>query len=116
MSRSQVARKMLNVAHTQSVEIAHRLGEVLRARYGDLRSGAKRLGRLIDADPRAVKNWLQGTNAPQLSHVIELMAADPVVEAEILDLVRGRREARCQALSSSSVSAGTALDSDRPAV
>jgi hypothetical protein len=68
-----------------------------------LRAGAKCLAaRAGNADPRAAKNWLDGRNLPQLSHAIDLMAADPLVEEEILSMVRSRREELCQKLASKS--------------
>ncbi|MFC7611608.1 hypothetical protein [Teichococcus aestuarii] len=101
----------MSVTATSSDLVAERIGRVLSARYGVLRAGAKRLAASVGADPRAVKNWLAGTNAPQLSHAIDLMAADPAIEAEILALVRGRREQLC-AVNSSWDSAGTGSAGD----
>ena len=74
--------------------IAERIAEVLRRRWSAYRSPAKQLARDVSADPRAASNWLSGNNAPHLAQTIELMAADPEVEALILDLVRDRRSAR----------------------
>lgn len=91
---------MSGVATLSSEAVAASLASVLRRRWSRYRSAAKELAAAVDADPRAAKNWLAGSNAPRLADVIELMAADPEVEAHILDLVRGRREARCSPSSS----------------
>lgn len=44
--------------------------------------------------PRTAENWLAGTHAPNGEKLINLMAANPELEAEILRLVAERRAAR----------------------
>jgi hypothetical protein len=102
-----------------SDDVADHFASFLRARFGVMKAGAKRLARLAgNADPRAAKNWLDGSNLPQLRHTIEMMAADQEVEEEILALVRSRREALCNNVASKSSQrsvAGMASASARPA-
>lgn len=49
------------------------LADALRKEHGDARFTAKRVARDIDADPRAVTNWLQGKNAPSAAMLLRLM-------------------------------------------
>lgn len=93
----------MSASFPTSADVAEIFASFLRARYGVLRAGTKRLARMAgNADPRAAKNWLDGSNLPQFLHAIDLMAADPVVEEEILALVRSRREALCKNMAANS--------------
>ena len=93
MSRFHGDREMYSAPLTTET-VAERIATILRRRWSTYRSPAKQLARAVHADPRAASNWLSANNAPHLAQAIELMAADPDVEAAILDLVRGRRAQR----------------------
>lgn len=77
--------------------VADRIGAALRAKWGEMRHAAKRLSRRIDADPRAIENWMAGRNAPQAAQLIRLMAECETVRAEVDALVAEER-ARCAGL------------------
>lgn len=71
-----------------------RICGALRERYADLKHAPKRLALLAGAKPRTAENWLVGECGPSVDHLVELMAADPAMEAVVLDVVRVRRAAR----------------------
>ena len=96
MSWGKMPRKFRGAAVSAALPcpLSDRLTDALRARYGALRHGHKTLARAALATPRAAENWLSGECAPRLAQVIEIMAADPEIEAVVLGLVRGRRAER----------------------
>ena len=74
--------------------VSARFVGLLQDRFGPLRHAEKLLARMACSTPRSARNWLDGDCAPRIEHVIELMAADPVIEAAVLDMVAGRRAER----------------------
>lgn len=82
------------IATAQSASVTLAICDALRARYGEFKHAPKRLAALVGTTPRTAENWLDGHNAPQVQHLVELMAADPAMEAVVLELVRNRRETR----------------------
>ncbi|MCP1270541.1 hypothetical protein [Acetobacter cerevisiae] len=52
------------------------------------------LARAANKTPRAAKNWLSGTNAPDAEALIELMASCDSIAAEVNALVQQRRKER----------------------
>lgn len=74
--------------------LADRLGSVLRARWGILRHATKILSRRVQADPRAVENWMAGRNAPHSAQLIRLMAECEAVRAEVNALIEQEIAAR----------------------
>lgn len=74
--------------------------------YSPLRSAAEYLARAANKTPRAAKNWLSGTNAPDAEALIELMASCSSIADEVERLVAERRAAReleiCRGLKSNS--------------
>jgi hypothetical protein len=112
MSRPGMDRKMRkDVATLTSEATAKRIAEVLRQNYGDLRCATKRLGRLIGADPRAVKNWISGTNAPRLAEAVRLMAECEDLRVAINEMVE---EVRCQSGGQSSSSLAGSVSGASP--
>lgn len=69
---------------------------LLRERYGRLKHATKILARDACVTPRTAENWLERECAPRFEQAIELMAADPAIEAAVLEMVRGRRAEREQ--------------------
>ena len=84
------------------------ISEVLREKYGGARHAAKRLARSVGADPRAVKNWLQGTTAPRLADAMKLMAECEELQNAIIGMIEEARCARDASGRSSASSAGSA--------
>lgn len=71
--------------------LAERLGAALRRGWGDVRYATKRISRRVDADPRAVENWMSGRCAPRAAELIRLMAECDAVRAEVETLVAETR-------------------------
>lgn len=47
----------------------------------------KRIGRRIGANPRAIRNWYEGRNAPNSVHLLLLAQSSPRVFAALLELI-----------------------------
>lgn len=73
---------------------AERFGAVLRRWTGDMRNAAKRIGRRISTDPRAIENYIYGKHCPPAVKLIELMAECPPLLDEVNRLVAERRAGR----------------------
>ena len=71
---------------------SQRIGEALRARYGDRRHAAKKIGRMADATDRAAQKWMTGLCGPQVKALLLLMAREPAVAAAVQDLVDAQRQ------------------------
>lgn len=93
MSRGEVPPEMLTAPLSADV-LADRIGAALRRGWGDMRHATKRLSRRVQADPRAVENWMAGRNAPQSAQLIRLMAECEAVRAEVNALVEQEIAAR----------------------
>ena len=48
------------------------ISTALRRDFGEVNAAPKIIGRLIGANPRAVKNWLEGRNGPSGKSLVEL--------------------------------------------
>lgn len=66
--------------------VAAIIAKALREDYGALGSAVKRIGRRIGANPRAIRNWYEGRNAPNSVHLLLLAQSSPRVFAAILEL------------------------------
>lgn len=91
--RGEVPPEMLTPSLTADV-VAGRIGAALRSGWGDIRHATKLLSRRVDADPRAVENWLSGRNPPRAAELIRLMAECEHVRREVETLVAEARAAR----------------------
>lgn len=69
-----------------TITVAETVARSLRRAWGGLANLTKRIGRRVDADPRAVRNWLDGTTPPQTAHLIRLMAECDELCADVLRL------------------------------
>lgn len=67
-------------------DVAYAIARGLRKWAGDTRHAAKKIGRLIQADPRTVESWLAAENAPGAAHFVTLIAVSPQVRAEVFAL------------------------------
>lgn len=86
---------MLTVPAPVSAEtLAERIGAALRGAWADQRHATKRLSRRLDADPRAVENWMAGRCAPRAAELVRLMAECDAVRVEIETLIAEARAAR----------------------
>jgi hypothetical protein len=73
---------------------AERFSSVLRRWTGTMRNAAKRVGRAIGTDPRAVENYIYGRTCPPAAKLIELMAECEDLADEVNRLVEEVRESR----------------------
>lgn len=73
---------------------ASRFSDILRQWTGDMRNAAKRLGRRIGSDPRAVENYIYGRSCPPAVVLIELMAECQELADEVNKMVAERRANR----------------------
>ena len=62
------------------------LSAALRREFGETPAAAKRIARLVGANPRAVRNWLEGVNAPSGEYLISLLRHSDVVLQAVLGL------------------------------
>lgn len=76
-------------------DVAQRISAALRRQFGDLRHATKVVAAQIGADPRALKNWLYGRNAPQLADALKLAIECDEVAAEIMKIIAEGKAKRC---------------------
>lgn len=70
---------------------AERFSVVLRRWTGDMRNAAKRIGRRLNTDPRAIENYIYGRHCPPAAKLIDLMAECEDLADEVMRLVQERR-------------------------
>ena len=58
----------------------------IKAEFGATPSTAKRVARLVSANERCVRNWLDGKNGPSGEHLIMLMRHSEMVTRSVLGL------------------------------
>ncbi|WP_155820362.1 hypothetical protein [Komagataeibacter europaeus] len=88
-----------------NIGVRDRLLGAIGREFRPLRCAAEMLARAAGRTPRAAKNWLSGTNAPDAEALIELMASCNTIADEVNALVEERRKAREQCPGSKSGSA-----------
>lgn len=93
MSCGEVPLKM-HTAPLTADDLAARIGAAMRAKWGDVRHATKRISRRVQADPRAVENWMSGRCAPRAAELIRLMADCEAVRAEVNALIEQEIAAR----------------------
>ena len=71
--------------------LAASLSDALRREFGDTPSAAKRIAKLVRANPRAARNWLDGTNAPSGEYLVLLLRHSDALLETVLTLA-GRSE------------------------
>ena len=67
------------------------IAQALREDFGVGSGAVKRLSRLLNANDRAARNWIEGKNAPSAEHLVALMGYSDAVLGVVLDLA-GRRQ------------------------
>lgn len=71
------------------IELAEIVGSALKADFGDNGSAIKQIGRLTNANLRAIKNWYQGRHAPSAGHLLLLARSSPSLLRFVLGQVGG---------------------------
>lgn len=67
-------------------ELAQIIAYALRKNHGHFGSAVKQIGRLINAEPRTIRNWYEGRNAPSLRHFLILARHSPSLVESFLSL------------------------------
>lgn len=70
------------------------VSDALRREYAELRNAPKLLARRVQATPRSIRNWMDGSRAPRAAELVRLMAESDAVADAVLRLVEISREAR----------------------
>ncbi len=68
-------------------ELAQIIAYALRKNHGHFGSAVKQIGRLINAEPRTIRNWYEGRNTPSLRHFLILARHSPSLVESFLSLV-----------------------------
>lgn len=68
-------------------KIALSISQALRQDYSELTSAVKRIGRITGAHPRAIRNWYEGRNVPNSTHLMMLAQCSPNVLRVLLELI-----------------------------
>lgn len=84
----------MSAALSISDGVGARFCAFLRGKYAPLKHANKLLARDARVTPRTAENWLDLECTPRFEQAVMLMAADPEIEAAVLDLVRGLRAER----------------------
>ena len=63
----------------------------VRATYGAMPHGAKRLARAADTTTRAAENWIAGINGPSVEPLVNLLVVHPDLKARLDDHIADRR-------------------------
>lgn len=83
--------QMMGAIHTP---VREKLLSAIKREFEPFRFAAEMLARSAMRTPRAARNWLSGTNAPDAEALIELMASCDSIAAEVNALVQQRRKER----------------------
>ncbi len=88
MSRANRDRKMLTAAVTTD-SLAVRISAALHREYGEFSCAVQRIARAMSppADPRAVRNWWEGKNAPRSAQMMQLGQVSGEVRLELVRIL-----------------------------
>ena len=67
--------------------ITELISKALRQEYEEVHSAVKVIGRQTGVNPRAIRNWYEGVNAPNCGHLVVLARHTPVIVEAFLGLV-----------------------------
>lgn len=81
----------MNASALTTDAYAERIAQALRRKWGDSRSSAKTIAKLIGAGVGTVRKWLAGENGPSGEHLLKLAAECDEVWTVVLELT-GRPE------------------------
>ena len=80
--QSHSGRDSPGAGEQDAQSLAAVLSAALRREFGDSPAAAKRIAKLVRANPRAARNWLEGVNAPNGEYLVLLMRhSDMMLEA-----------------------------------
>lgn len=104
LKQSKNDRKFPQMMGALQTPVRDRLLNLIKREFEPFRFAAEMLARSALKTPRAARNWLSGTNAPDAEALIELMASSDSIADEVIALVQQRRKERegekCRGLSS----------------
>lgn len=66
--------------------ITELISQALRQEYEEVHSAVKVIGRQTGVNPRAIRNWYEGVNAPNCGHLVVLARHTPVIVEAFLGL------------------------------
>lgn len=72
-------------------EIAQIVAEALRRDFGDTPSSIKHIGRVTNANLRAIRNWYEARNAPSSGHLLLLAKSSPSILEFFLRQIGGEQ-------------------------
>ena len=75
-------------------ELAEIIAYNLRKDHGHHGSSVKQIARMVDLNPRIVRNWYEARNIPSLSNFLRLISCSPSLIKSILELAGYDRAAR----------------------
>lgn len=84
--RVNPGKEMPNTAAITPASLASVVSDCLGSSWGNIRSAAKSLARVIDTNERTASNLLEGRNAPSGATLVKLMAEDDEVFRAILKM------------------------------
>jgi hypothetical protein len=70
-------------------ELAQIVADALRKDFGDTPSAIKHIGRVTNANLRAIKNWYEARNTPSSGHLLLLARSSPSILTFVLQQVGG---------------------------
>lgn len=70
-------------------ELAKIVASALRQDFGEMTSAVKQIGKLTNANLRAIKNWYEARNAPSSGHLLLLARSSPSILKFILMQIGG---------------------------
>lgn len=70
-------------------ELAQIVADALRKDFGDTPSAIKHIGRVTNANLRAIKNWYEARNTPSSGHLLLLARSSPSILSFVLQQVGG---------------------------
>lgn len=68
-------------------KVAHEIANILWTKFGEVSSAVKVIGKQTGANPRAIRNWYEGRNAPSAVHLIILARRVPEITEWVLDML-----------------------------
>jgi hypothetical protein len=72
-------------------ELAQIVARALRKDFGDTPSAVKHIGRVTNANLRAIKNWYEARNTPSSGHLLLLARSSPSILKFLLEQVGGEQ-------------------------
>jgi hypothetical protein len=114
MYRQHRDRKMLTAAVTTD-DLAVRISGALRREFGELSCAVQRIANAMmpPADPRAVRNWWDGKNAPNSAQLMRLGQVSIEVRLELVNIMAAQSRIEAIAFETRKRHEALALATDR---